>query len=176
MNTAVAVIAIAAALNPPRRARQLADVPSQSAVAVGAVVALVAHVAVAGLADSLLDGLDISDPNAQIAAAFVIGIRALIDLFTRAQPEPLLANRSLTPLWPVTFPALLRPEVVVAVIAVGGALGSGPVAAGVAIGCAGTVVLHRRLPERVQRWAATAVGVVAIAVTVDLLVDGILSV
>jgi hypothetical protein len=176
MNTAVAIIVLAAAINPARRGRELSGVVGSGPVAIGALIALAGYLAAAAVAGSLLDGLDISDPNAQIAAAFVVGIRALIDVFVAPKPEPLPTNRALVPLWPVTFPALLRPEIVVVAIAVGSALGVGPVAAGVGIGLAAVVGLHGRLRERTGRWVSTITIVLVIALAIDLLVDGVLSV
>jgi small neutral amino acid transporter SnatA (MarC family) len=176
MNTAVAIIALAAALNPARRGVELAKVERRSPVILGALLAFAGYLGAAAVASSLLDGLDISDPNAQIAAAFVVGIRALIDVFRTPKPEPLPSNIALAALWPVTFPALLRPELVVLAVAVGSALGIGPVAIGALIGLVATVALHQRIGESPQRWVSAITIVLTLTMAVDLLVDGILSV
>ncbi len=176
MNTAVAIIAMAAALNPARRVRELSNVEGPGPLMLGGLIALAGYLAVAAVAPSLLDGLDISDPNAQIAAAFVVGIRALIEIFSQPKPEPLPRNPTLCVLWPVTFPALLRPELTVLALAVGSALGVGPVVIGALIGLCAPVALHQRLPERTARWLSAITIVIAITMVIDLLVDGILSI
>jgi small neutral amino acid transporter SnatA (MarC family) len=137
----VAAVAVIAAVNAPRRHRALSidDRPpsAQRAVAaLGAALLAVSIVFLAGVADALLDALDISAPNARIAAGLVVGVGGLAELVWRrppAGPAPIGWRAAVVPVW---FPILLRPEVGIAALTLGEDHGMAPslITAGLAAG------------------------------------------
>jgi small neutral amino acid transporter SnatA (MarC family) len=115
---------LVAAVNAPRRRRALSISERPMAerrliAAIGAGLLAAAVVAVALLADPLLDALDISAPNARIAAGLVVAAGGLGELVTprpRAGAAPRGWTAAVAPVW---FPVLFRPEVGLAALSLG---------------------------------------------------------
>lgn len=181
MSTAVAVLALAFGLNAFRRRRELPSAPSY--VAIGAVLALVAYLILAAVAGPLLDGLDISEPNARIGAGLTLGLAAVFDLFRRAPDPASVPQGPLAALAPAFFPVLLRPDVGVLAISAGADRGVGAVAVGAAIGlvaCVGWAIVVDDDAGPVMVRFERGLGHLATALTlwlaVDVTVDGVIDV
>ena len=162
----VAVL-FAAAANPARHAGRLAAAGSGRRDAiVAAGVAIAAVVAAAGLADPLLDALDVTLPSARIAAGVVAGVAGVRDLLGS---EP--------PAWE---PVLVRPEVVLPAVVAGADEGAVLTALVAAVAIGATAVLATRTMGRTGRMvahvSARMLGAALIVVGVDLVVDGVLDV
>ncbi len=173
MNTTVAVLALLGALNPTRRAVEAGRRPAAVA-ATGAAIALAVYLAFAGVADRLLEELDISGPNARIGAAAVVALRAGIELAVPARRETLAGKGAVVP---VAFPILARPDVAVLGLAVAAEAGMAPVA-GVCLGglLLAATLMVRRVEHPALQWVGTAMSVVAALAAVDILVDAVLDV
>ena len=124
----LAVLAIVAALNPPRARFAVPHsaagdddgrVAPPALAGTGGLVVLVAVIALAGLSRPFLDALHASRPQFRLAAGGLAVLAGLLDLVCRPpRPQPAL------PAWraslvPVTVPALLRPALVVLAVATG---------------------------------------------------------
>jgi small neutral amino acid transporter SnatA (MarC family) len=105
------LVAVVAATNPFRR-RVALDVRSAHAVLAGAATAA-AVLALCALAGAgLRDALDVSAPNARIAAGLVlavVGLHAVVARVERPDTRPAGTARTAW-LVPVAFPVLLRPD------------------------------------------------------------------
>lgn len=176
MNTAVAVIALVASLNPARRWVELGRRPP-TVLAVGAVVALAVYATAAAVTGPLLDGLDISSPNIRIGGAAVVGLRAVADLGVTPRAEAGGASGWRAALVPVAFPVLARPDVAVLAMAVSTELGVATVIVGAGVGLVVAVAGVPALGERrAAGWLGPVFTVVTIVAAVDLLVDAVLDV
>jgi small neutral amino acid transporter SnatA (MarC family) len=179
-------IALILALNParaafgiPRRGRPSPDAASLAAF--GGAIGGVGVCIVAGLADPLLDALDVSDPSFRVAAGIVAVFAGAADLFRRPPPaEPSLPGWRAA-LVPVAIPVVGRPALVVLALGAGAdqdlLVTAGAMAAGVAI----LVALTARAPTegasgRVLRWGGRLLAAGLVACGVVLTVDGVLDV
>ena len=173
-------VAFAAASNPVRR-RTCLSVRDTRSVAIGGVLACIAYTVIAVAGVTVRDALDISAPNARVAAGLVlvaVGLHAVV----ASPPAPQLTVTASTRwLMPVLFPVFLRPDLALVALAADRATDIASVVLAAVVG----VVL-------VVRWWACrgsssrgsmlerAVGVVLGAATViaatRLLLDGVFAV
>lgn len=172
------VLAFVGALDPFRR-RGCLTVPKRADVVLGAAVAGVAYVALAVAAATGRDALDVSAPNARLAAALVlvaVGLHAIIAPLPNLPPDP--APRAW--LAPVCFPVLLRPDLALVALAADGAAGIGVVAAGAVVGLVATVAWWatggRVVGPRVERGLGALTGALLVLAAVRLLLDGLFAI
>jgi len=173
MNTVVALAAIVAAADLPQRLRQLRQYTAVQRAAVAGGWCIVAAV-LAVVATPLLRGLDISAPNAQIAAGLVVGLWSIAAFFRWSDepaPSPVAGG-----LVPGLFPIVLTPPLAVMVVAAAARNGL-PVpllaAALVAAALATPPRATALLASRPARLVSASAGVVLATVVV---VDGVLSI
>jgi len=176
-------LALVLALNPARAAFGIprAGRPSRAVVrlaaaggAAGGLIALV----VAGLADPLLEALDVSEPSFRTAAGIVAVVAGAADLLRRPpSPEPSLAGRGAA-LIPVAAPLVARPALVVLALGAGAdhdlLVSAGALAVGVALLTAVTAAGPTEGPAgRALRWAARLLAAGLVACGVVLTLDGV---
>jgi small neutral amino acid transporter SnatA (MarC family) len=172
-------LALLLALNPARAAF---GIPRSSRVAVlgGAIGALLV-VAVAAVADPLLDALDVSTPAFRTAAGIVAVLTGAADLLRRPpSPEPALAGLRAA-LVPVAVPIVARPALLVLALSAGADRGVLVSVAAMALGVGLMTALAARAPTegsggRVLRWAGRVLAAGLIAAGVLLAIDGVLAV
>lgn len=178
MTTWFVYLSYLAAVNPARLRPALPGRDGRAAVVplvTGAVITLAFASLLIGVADDVLDALDITPETFRIAAGVVAGLVGIkvLALPTRAE-EPELSG-----VWkalvPVTFPLMITPELV-ALASIYGATESGGVAiGGVAIALlagAGAGLLRQRRP---RLWLASARFLAAFLILAGfaLVVEGI---
>jgi small neutral amino acid transporter SnatA (MarC family) len=175
---------VVALLSPPRRA---AEMPASGrtrrdrlrAAAAGSVLAAIAYLALAFLASPVLDGLDVSEPNARIAAGLVAVLVGALTLFTSEPDELSGGNGFAVIVVPILFPMLVRAEVAVVVLSASADHGVGPTMVAIAAGL-GAFVAWLSASHRIARSVATGVSrvaaLIAVAGGVDLLIDGVLAI
>ena len=179
MNGGVLVAAMIAAANPPARAVRLRSLDGHRSL-LAAVIAMAVVVALAGLADPLLDGGDISAATFRVGAGLVLAAAGILDLVRRVRPLEPGAGGELGPgrwvaLVPAAFPVLLEPQV--GVLAVSAGADSGPALAGLAAGVALALFLAAgRLATPLLVPLSRLLAAVGVATGVALVTDGILSV
>ena len=158
-------------------ARRRLELPSDRLiVTLGAGLALAGHGLLALVADPLLDGLDVSAPNARIAAGFVVVVGAIVDLARRPDPDgPALAGRGAAVV-PVAFPLLLRPDLGALAISGGADPGVGWAVLVLAVAMAVVVAAHRWLPTAVATPLARLLGVAAVGAGIATVLDGVFDV
>ena len=174
------------ALNParaafaiPRAGRSPGD-PVRLAAA-GGLLGAIAALAVAAIADPLLDALDISDPSFRVAAGIVAVIAGAADMFRRPPPpEPSLAGWRAA-LIPVALPVVARPALIILALGAGADVDLLVSAAALAAGAGVlTGLAASRLTEgtaaRALRWAGRLLGAGLLACGVVLTLDGVLDV
>ena len=172
MNEVIAILLVVAVFNPVRRR---SEVPvDQRQVAVGAGLALVAFMALGLAGGTLLDWLDITVPTFRVAVGLVVAVVAVKDVFT-APPtggpvEPGLSGA----VAPVFFPVLFRPEAALVAVLVGADAAPGWLLVGATLALLDPVFwAERSRNARMDRALGAAISVAAIALAVDLLVDGV---
>ncbi|QQS25206.1 MAG: hypothetical protein IPM43_02085 [Actinomycetota bacterium] len=144
--------------------------------AAGIAVAAATVAVIAALGATLLEALDVSVPTAVVAAGLAVVVGGVVTaLHPGAERGPSLPGWGAA-LVPAAVPLLLRPELAVLALAAGPggrtvAVVAGLVAAG-AIGLVARPVHEGRLAV----WAVRATGVLAVALGVFLLVDGVFAV
>lgn len=177
MSLSIAILAMVAALSPPRRSLELDGRVGARVAFVGSGIAAATFVAVAASSGPLLDSLDISEPNIRIASGLVVGLRAIADVFVRARLETAWLAGSMAAVVPVALPTLMRPEIAILALSVGADLGvwRSALVAVVGYGLAAVAVTGWNHRPAVQ-WAAAAFSAVAVVVAVDLIIDGVLDV
>jgi small neutral amino acid transporter SnatA (MarC family) len=174
-----AVIAFLVAVNPGAASAALArdwrtDRPAPVALGTGLAVVLLA--ALAGLADPILDVLDLNLGTYRLGAGVVIataGLRALVERARRGADEPTTDVR-LTGY--VFFPTLVTPAAAVLAIAVGADEGllTATLAAAIAVVAGGLGVYYRRrIPELLAGALVRLLGAGAVIIGVALAFDGI---
>lgn len=176
MNTGIVVLALVGALG-PARIPALAPEARTDLAAMGQALVAVVLVVLAAAGGAILDALDVSDPNAAIAAGLVVVLTAVLDLVRRIPVPVELPAGPVAALVPLAWPLGLRPAA--AVLAV--AAGADDVTAGVAAGAVVAVVLAvtmvaRRPSEPVRGGVQALLAVLGAAAGIDLLVDGVLAV
>lgn len=171
MNAVVAVLAIVAAADLPQRLRLLSTHGERERATV-AVATLVVVAILSGVADALLDALDISGPNAQIAAGMVLILWSAAAFFGwNEAPVPVAAGG----LVPGFFPTMFTPVFGVVVTAIAGNSGTpatmiGGVLVAVIVGFDSPHIRHW-VATRGARRATATLGVVtgAVAMTTGVL-------
>jgi small neutral amino acid transporter SnatA (MarC family) len=149
--------------------------------AVGGAIGGLAVLAVAALADPLLEALDVSEPSFRAAAGIVAAIAGAADMLRRPPPaEPSLAG-SRAALLPVAFPLVIRPALVVLAIGAGADVSllasAGALAAGVALLTAVTASSPTEGPAgRALRWVGRLLAAGLVACGVVLTLDGVMDV
>lgn len=175
------VVAFVGATNPFRR-RTALSVPHMRTVVGGGVAALASYGLVAIVGANVRDTLDVSAPNARIAAGLVLVVVGLHALATAPTAPMLMDDAAHAWLNPVWFPVLLRPDLAVVALAAhdAGAVASVVVAAAVAFGAtAYWWNAHGRSTAsvtRVERALGAASGVALVVAAVRLLLDGVFAV
>jgi small neutral amino acid transporter SnatA (MarC family) len=185
VNVALLLTALVAATNPPRRRVSLST-DRVDAVVLGAGLVAALWIAFGALASPLLDALDVSRPNARIAAGLVLTVVAARDAVWR----PPAAGAAL-PGWragfvPVFFPVLARPEVGLVALVLGADRGMGwSVLGGVLVFAAvvgwfalarGRATARDRLFLRVERGLGVVLSVLAVALGITMVVKGVLAI
>ena len=173
MTLTLLVVAMVAAANPARAvaARPTAAPRETTAIAVGATLGLVLLSAV--VAGPFLDLVDVSGPNARIAAGVALLVVALKDVFVAPPtPDPGLPGRR-GGLVPLAFPVIFSPAG--ALLAVAGAsergVGIAVLAAGLAL--APVAIALRVAPASHARAATAAVGVFGAGIAALVVLDGV---
>jgi small neutral amino acid transporter SnatA (MarC family) len=173
------------ALNPVRAAfgipRNQPGAPPIQLALLGSATGAVLVVALAAVADPVLDLLDVSDPSMRTAAGIIALVTGLTDVFRRAPaPEPALAGLRAA-LVPVAIPLVARPALVVIALGAGADRGLPPTAIGMAIGVGILTALAATEPPdpgraRVLRWTARLLAAGLVACGVLVAISGILDV
>ena len=175
------LVAVVAATNPFRR-RVALDVRDLRTVLAGAGVAAAALGACALVGATVRDALDVSAPNARIAAGLVLAVVGLhavvarIERPTDAAGSPSDDRRAW--LAPVAFPVLLRPDL--ALVALASEAGDiAPVVGAVVLAFGLTAVWWRRAagatarPTAIERGLGAVLGAALVVAAVRLLLDGV---
>ena len=176
MNTGIVVLALLGALAPARIPAAAPDA-RLGAVAIGQGLVAVVLVVLAAVGGAVLDGLDVSDPNAAIAAGLVVVLTTVLDLVRRSPVPVELPVGPVAALVPLAWPLGLRPAA--AVLAV--AAGADGVTVGVAVGAVlaavvAVAMVARRSGEPIRSGVHALLAVLGVAAGIDLLVDGVLAV
>ena len=180
------IAALVLALNPPRAAFGVPRVGRSSRevawlVAVGGAIGGLGACVAAGLADPLLNALDVSDPSLRTAAGFLAVITGAVDLFRRPPPsEPALPGRQAA-LVPVAIPLVARPALLLMAASAGADRGVAVTAVAMVAGVALLAAVAARWPAegprgRALRWAARLFAAGLVACGVLLALDGIFDV
>jgi small neutral amino acid transporter SnatA (MarC family) len=181
--TALALVALALASNPPRR-RGALSTDDTATVALGALLAAGLFVVLAAVATPLLDALDISRPNLRIAAGVVLAVVSMHDLvWRRPRPGAALPGRRAA-LVPVFFPVLARPEVGLLALSIGADHGVLFTALAASLAMATVVSWHafatprdeQPVFARVEGGAARVDAAVALAAAVAITADGVFAI
>jgi small neutral amino acid transporter SnatA (MarC family) len=176
VNEWIVVLAVIGALGPARIAAAAPDERPGRLPAALAIVAVVA-VALAAAGRSVLDALDVSEPNAAIAAGLVLAVTGLVDLVRPRTDPVVVADGPVAALVPLAWPVAFRPALFLLALAAGPVVGVVPVLAGVVLAAGlATVLAALRPAPPVPTGAHVLVGAVAIATALDLLIDGVLAV
>jgi small neutral amino acid transporter SnatA (MarC family) len=175
------VLAFAASTNAFRR-RTALSVPRDRDVVAGAGAALATYVLLAVLGTTLRDTLDVSAPNARIAAGLVLivtGLHAAVTAVPAPMPIEYGPRAWLSPAW---FPVLLRPDLALVALAADNAGSVVAVVVGATLALAKTAAWWRHrggssaAPTRVERALSAFVGVALVVAAVRLLLDGVLGI
>lgn len=183
----VVVIATWAAANPARRVVESNGGPPPWSLIVVAITLCM----IAATSGPLLDVLEISPPNARIAAGLTLAILCLVQLIRPPRaasgtnpPEqggrPAQATRQGW-LVPLAFPILLRPELLLVALSGGRDHGLLPVVAATIAALAATYLLGRsgengQLSPGLIRGLAALGSALGVLAAVDLILDGVLSI
>jgi small neutral amino acid transporter SnatA (MarC family) len=168
-----------AAFGVPREGRSRRDVAGLAAV--GGAIGGVAVCVVAGVADALLDALDVSAPAFRTAAGAVAILAGAADLLRRPpSPEPALPGRRAA-LVPVAVPLVARPALLVMALGAGVDRSLLVTVGAVVVGVAAMTGIAARCPVqgpvgRALRWAARVLAAGLVAAGVLLAIDGVLGV
>jgi small neutral amino acid transporter SnatA (MarC family) len=176
VNAGIVVLAVLGALGPARIPAAAPEAPpGRVAAAQAAVVVVLIVLAASG--GAILDALDVSDPNAAIAAGLVVVLTAVLDL-VRRNPVPVeLPAGQVAALVPLAWPLGLRPAAAVLAIAAGAAdVTSGVVVGAVVAAALAVALVVRRSAESVRSGAQALCAVLGTGAGIDLLVDGVLAV
>jgi hypothetical protein len=189
MNTALAIAALVAACNAPRR-RVALSTDDTTAVALGAALTVALLVALSAVADPLFDALDVSAPNLRIGVGFVLAVVSAHDIVRRPPPSgAALAGRNAA-FVPVFFPVLARPEVALLAMAIGMDHGIALTAFAAVLALATVVVWHRVATNRrvttnsqtdavfarVERGLGIVIAAAAAALAVAIIADGVFAI
>lgn len=177
MNALVALVALVVAADLPQRLAVLRWWPARRRLLAGVIAAL-GVLALAAVADPILDALDISAPAMQIGGSMVLALWCIWCFFTWTD-EPLPASAdppsARDAVVPAAFPFLLHAQLGVVVVAVAGRNGiAWPAVAALVVAAtvAGAPSL-RPLARRATRRTAATLGVVA---AVAMMYDGVFAI
>lgn len=177
MTTALAALALLAAVNPPRRAAELDPRPRPSVGLLAAVIAASVVVGAAAVSGPALDWLAVSAPTLRIGAGLVLALRAVVDLVRRPRPEPEALAGWGEALYPIAVPVLVRPELVLLAMSAGADLGVGIAGALTALAvAAGAAAVVWWPVGRSSRYVGVAVSAAAAAAGVAVAVSGVFDV
>jgi small neutral amino acid transporter SnatA (MarC family) len=176
-------LALLLVLNPPRAAFGIPRTgrSAREIAAIGGAIGALGVVAVATLADPLLDALDVSPPAIRLAAGIVAVLAGATDLIRRPpSADPALPGRRAA-LVPVAIPIVARPALVVMALGAGADHSALVTLAPTAIAVALLTWLATRGPTespraRVLRWTTRLLAAGLIAAGVALAIDGVLAV
>jgi len=180
MSFAFYAFAFLAVANPFRWRLSLPEddgLPRPQATAVGLGLLITAAIAVAAVADGLLEWLDISPETWRLAAGVVIiGAGLWVLVFPQRRQEPELGGLG-AGVVPTFFPILLSPEVFVLIMSTGADETLGFTLWALAVPVAGLVLLslvHRQPPsETVMTGVSRLFGALAVVVGIALIISGI---
>jgi small neutral amino acid transporter SnatA (MarC family) len=176
VNTGIVVVAMVGAMGPARLPALVPEVRVERA-AIGQALVVVALVALAAAGGAVLDALDVSDPNAAIAAGLVVVLTTVLDLVRRTPVPVELPDGPVAALVPLAWPLGLRPGAAVLAVAAGSDEVTAGVAVGVVVAAVLAVAMVARRPSEPVRGGVQALGaVLGVAAGIDLLVDGVLAV
>ena len=186
MSGALVVLAFVVAVNPARLHGALPRANDRRTrvlvTGLGAAGSLAVYAALAAVAESLLDSLDISEASMRIAAGLVLLVAGGRDLIGRPPAaEPALRGWQAA-IVPVALPLLLRPELAVLAIAAVADDGVAVTVAAAALAVALVVISAwapadpAPVPARVRDWLARLTAVALVAVAVAIALDGIFAV
>jgi small neutral amino acid transporter SnatA (MarC family) len=174
MNGSLMLVAYLAALNPMRTRLGVPEHSQGRArmdlLASGSAIGLVALMALAGVASSLLSALQISPETFRIAAGLVLVIVAAWMLFVPVPSDEPVPDGPGAALWPVAYPRVISPETITLAITTGASSGVGAMLPGlvvanlvlVALGLVPTGPLGGRILANLGRVLAVALALVGI--------------
>lgn len=174
MNGPLMLVAYLATLNPMRTRLGVPEHTDGKArmglLASGAAVGVVALVALAAVAQSLLDALEISPETFRIAAGLVLVVVAVRMLFVSVPPAEPIPDGARAALWPVAYPRVISPETITLVLTTAASDGVGAMLPGlvgatgvlVALGVIRTGSLSERILANLGRVLAVALVLVGI--------------
>ena len=179
MTTWAVVVAFVATLDPFRRRDALSVTRARDVWAGGALAAVV-YALVAVLGATTRDALDVSAPNARLAAGLVL-VAAGVHATVRA-PASFTTDAPTRTDWlvPVCFPVLLRPDLALVALAADGAVSVATIAGSAVLAVAVTGAWWSAAPEaadrRVVRGASGVLSVALVVAAVRLLLDGLFAI
>jgi small neutral amino acid transporter SnatA (MarC family) len=180
MSSMLAIVAVLAAVNPPRTRLGLpedAGARVTRLAAAGIVLGGGALVLIAASADSLLSALEVSPETFRIAAGFVLVVVGAWMVFVPVPEEEPVPAGWAAAVWPTAYPRVVSPETIIVALTIGASDGIGSFLPGLGLGVAGLLGLGMVAPGRIGRRVLGASGrvlaVVVIAVGVWLAVAGI---
>jgi len=145
MNGLLMLVAYMAALNPMRTRLGLPEQSDGRArmdlLAAGAAIGVIALIALAALAGSLLSALEISPETFRIAAGLVLVIIAAWMLFVPVPTDEPIPDGAGAALWPVAYPRVISPETIALVLTTGASDGVGSALSGLVAASAALVAL-----------------------------------
>lgn len=186
MNEATWLVAIGIVVvaNPARVAATLpagtGAVGRVPVAAAGAILGAGVLVVLAALGSGLLSWLDVSAPTFRVGAGLVVTIAALRNVVVGPpSPEPSLSGWGAAVV-PVTVPAVLRPELGILVLSVGGVEGVAVATVALIVAVLGVVAVATvpldGVTGRVLDWSARLTSLIAAAIGIALTVEGVLAV
>lgn len=177
MSGALLVLLVVAAVNPPRTRIALPDQLGGPAAGVGLGLSVAVVAAIASSSGTVLDILEISPETFLIATGLVAVIAGTVMSFSpEPRVEPPLAGWRVG-VWPVAFPLLLSPQVLLLAVALPGQVGvwatvvAHTVAFGLAIGLA--LFPGRDLGRRLLASLGVALGAVLVVGGIWAMIEGI---
>lgn len=173
MTVTLLVLAMIAAANPFRAlaARPAGATRSTVGAALGATLALAAFGA--GLAGPLLDLIDVSGPNAEIAAGVALLVVALKDVFLRPPTaEPALPGW-MAGLVPLAFPVMFTPAFALLVVAGSSERGVIVALAAVLLALLPVGALLLLAPAWRSRAATSTLGIAGAGTAAFVVLDGV---
>jgi small neutral amino acid transporter SnatA (MarC family) len=181
MNGLLMLVAYTAALNPMRTRLGIPEHSNERArmglLATGTAIGVIALVALAALARSLLSALEISPETFRIAAGLVLVVIAAWMLFVPVPADEPIPDGAGAALWPVAYPRVVSPETIALALTTGasdgvGATFCGLVAAGALLVALGPI---RRGPlsARILASGGRVFAVVLVLIGIWLVLQGV---
>lgn len=168
--------AMAGAVGVVRAGVSLRSAPERT-LAGGLVVAVAFLTVVAWLSEPVLSGLEVSQPNARVAAGMVLALTGAVDLVRPALRELEVPRRGWAALVPVAWPVVLRPAAALLALSGGADRGGATVLVAAAIACGVIAVVASWPPRRIVEGGLHAlVSALTVAFALEILVEGVLDV